>query len=71
MDRVILVVLYFKKHGNNGCRFKFVGVGGGPVLLLQYSQYACLKFELHQNGIFFSNFEVQFAVINYSFETEF
>ena len=29
------------------------------------------KFELHQNGIFFANFEVQFAVFNYSFETEF
>ena len=26
---------------NNGCRFEFVGVGGGPVLLWQYSQYAC------------------------------
>ena len=30
-----------------------------------------LKFELHQNGIFFASFEVQFAVINYSFEPEF
>ena len=29
------------------------------------------KFELHQNGIFFASFEVQFAEINYSFETEF
>ena len=28
-------------------------------------------FELHQNGIFFASFEVQFVVINYSFETEF
>ena len=28
-------------------------------------------FQLHQNGIFFANFEVEFAVINYSFETEF
>ena len=28
-------------------------------------------FELHQNGKFFANFEVEFAVINYSFETEF
>ena len=25
----------------NGCRFEFVWVGGGPVLLKQYSQYAC------------------------------
>ena len=23
-------------HRNNGCRFEFVGVGGGPVLLQQY-----------------------------------
>ena len=27
-------------HRNNGCRFEFVGVGGGPVLLQQYFQYA-------------------------------
>ena len=33
---------YFLKmvHRNNGCRFEFVGVGGGPVLLQQYFQYA-------------------------------
>ena len=28
-------------HWNNGCRSEFVGVGGGPVLLQQYFQYAC------------------------------
>ena len=33
--------LFKKKHRNNGCRFEFVGIGGGPVLLLYYSQYAC------------------------------
>ena len=27
-------------HRNNGCRFEFFGVGGGPVLLQQYFQYA-------------------------------
>ena len=27
-------------HRNIGCRFEFVGVGGGPVLLQQYFQYA-------------------------------
>ena len=27
-------------HRNNGGRFEFVGVGGGPVLLQQYFQYA-------------------------------
>ena len=27
-------------HRNNGCRFEFVGVGGGPVLLQQYFQYS-------------------------------
>ena len=27
-------------HRNNGCRYEFVGVGGGPVLLQQYFQYA-------------------------------
>ena len=27
-------------HRNNGCRFEFVGVGWGPVLLQQYFQYA-------------------------------
>ena len=27
-------------HRNNGCRFEFVGVSGGPVLLQQYFQYA-------------------------------
>ena len=27
-------------HRNNGWRFEFVGVGGGPVLLQQYFQYA-------------------------------
>ena len=27
-------------HRNNGCRFELVGVGGGPVLLQQYFQYA-------------------------------
>ena len=29
-------------HRNNGCRFEFVGVGGGPVLLQQYFQYALI-----------------------------
>ena len=29
-------------HRNNGCRFEFVGVGGGPVLLQQYFQYAII-----------------------------
>ena len=35
-------------HRNNGCRFEFVGVGGGPVLLQQYFQYAfiCCPFML-------------------------
>ena len=32
-------------HRNNGCRFEFVGVGGGPVLLQQYFQYAFLVLE--------------------------
>ena len=30
-------------HRNNGCRFEFVGVGGGPVLLQQYFQYAFIS----------------------------
>ena len=34
-------MVYLKMvHRNNGCRFEFVGVGGGPVLLQQYFQYA-------------------------------
>ena len=33
MDGAILGVLYQRVHQNNGCRFQFVGVGGGPVLL--------------------------------------
>ena len=28
-------------HRNNGCRFEFVGVGGGPVLLQQYFLSVC------------------------------
>ena len=42
MDGAILAVLFQRLHQNNGCRFQFVGVGGAPVLLQQYSQYACL-----------------------------
>ena len=33
MDEAIPAVLYLRVHQNNGCRFQFVGVGGGPVLL--------------------------------------
>ena len=35
------------------------------------TQIFFFKFELHQNGALFTNFEVQFVVINDSFETEF
>ena len=31
--QAILTVIYWKVQRNNGCWFKFVGVGGGPVLL--------------------------------------
>ena len=31
--QAILTVFYWKVHWNNGCWFKFVGVGGGPLLL--------------------------------------
>ena len=42
-----LYVLFFIKNvqRNNGCRFEFLGDGWGPVLLLQYSQYACFNDE--------------------------
>ena len=43
MEAAILAVLYLKVHWNKVCRFHFVGVGGGPVLLKQYSQYACVR----------------------------
>ena len=33
MDEAIPAVLYLRVHQNHGCRFKFVGVGGGPVLV--------------------------------------
>ena len=39
--QVILTVIFWKVHEHNSCLFKFVGAGGGPVLLKQYSQYAC------------------------------
>ena len=57
-------------HRNNGCRFEFVGVGGGPVLLQQYFQYAficCpymlpLLFFLIFTGILYRPFQ---AVLNW------
>ena len=48
-------------HRNNGCRFEFVGVGGGPVLLQQYFQYAfiCCPYMLPLLYLFWgANFQV-------------
>ena len=42
MEGAVLTVFYQKLHQNNGFKFESVGVGVGPVLLWQYSQYACL-----------------------------
>ena len=42
-------------HRNNGCRFEFVGVGGGPVLLQQYFQYAFICCPYMLPLLFFSH----------------
>ena len=51
-------------HRNNGCRFEFVGVGGGPVLLQQYFQYAftCCPYMLPLLFIFVVLYFYRFAV---------
>ena len=46
MEGAILAVPYQKVHQYNGSRLEFVWVGGGPVLLKQYFQYAWFFFLL-------------------------
>ena len=52
-------------HRNNGCRFEFVGVGGGPVLLQQYFQYAfkCCPYML---PLLFKKSLMQYLVVLHS-----
>ena len=45
-----VIALCSKFVFRNGCRFQFVGVGGGPVLVLQYSQYACFIINLNKHS---------------------
>ena len=51
-------------HQNNGCRFEFVGVGGGPVLLQQYFQYAFICCPYMLPLLLFSGTHI-FYYINY------